>query len=104
MTASEYILASASPRRFDLMRAHGLRFRTVSAEVDETLPPDPDAPQPELPPQGEIPSPLDPPSGCAYHTRCPLRFERCDRERPPMYPAPHGGMAACHLLDPDLKQ
>lgn len=76
----------------------------TKALLAAALPPDPDAPQPELPPQGEIPSPLDPPSGCAYHTRCPLRFERCDRERPPMYPAPHGGMAACHLLDPDLKQ
>jgi len=67
------------------------------------LPPDPDAPQPDLPPQGEIPSPLDPPPGCPYHTRCPLRFERCDTVRPPMFHAPHGGMAACHLLDPDLR-
>lgn len=68
------------------------------------LPPNPDAPQPELPPQGELPSPLDPPSGCTYHTRCPLRFDRCDRVRPPMFPTPHGGMAACHLLDPDLNK
>lgn len=44
MTASEYILASASPRRSELMRDHGLRFRTVPAEVDETLPPDTDGP------------------------------------------------------------
>lgn len=67
------------------------------------LPPDPDAPQPELPPQGEIPSPLDPPSGCAYHTRCPLKMERCETVRPPMFASPHGGMAACHLLDPDVQ-
>lgn len=44
MIASEYILASASPRRSELMRDHGLRFRTVPAEVDETLPPDTDGP------------------------------------------------------------
>ena len=67
------------------------------------LPPDPDAPQPDLPPQGEIPSPLDPPPGCPYHTRCPLRFDRCHQVRPPMFPSPHGGMAACHLLDPELR-
>ncbi|MFD2647140.1 oligopeptide/dipeptide ABC transporter ATP-binding protein [Devosia albogilva] len=68
------------------------------------LPPDPDAPPPDLPPQGEIPSPLDPPSGCPYHTRCPLRFDRCDSVRPTMFAAPHGGGAACHLLDPELRR
>lgn len=73
----------------------------TKALLAANLPPDPDAPRPELPPQGEIPSPLNPPSGCAYHTRCPLRFDRCDRERPPNYPAPHGGTAACHLLASD---
>jgi oligopeptide/dipeptide ABC transporter ATP-binding protein len=76
----------------------------TKALLAANLPPDPDAPRPELPPQGEIPSPLNPPSGCTYHTRCPLRFERCDRERPASYPAPHGGTAACHLLDPELSR
>jgi oligopeptide/dipeptide ABC transporter ATP-binding protein len=73
----------------------------TKALLAAALPPDPDAPAPELPPQGEIPSPLNPPSGCAYHTRCPLSFERCSRERPKAYVAPHGGLAACHLLDMD---
>ncbi|MBL8589876.1 MAG: ABC transporter ATP-binding protein [Methylobacteriaceae bacterium] len=31
---------------------------------------------------GELPSPFDPPSGCAFHPRCPLAFERCRREEP----------------------
>lgn len=73
----------------------------TKALLAAALPPDPDAPQAELPPQGEIPSPLDPPPGCPYHTRCPLRFDRCDKERPAMHPTPHGGAAACHLLDPE---
>ncbi len=41
----------------------------TKAMLAAALPPDPDAPEPELPPQGELPSPLDPPSGCPYHTR-----------------------------------
>ncbi|MFD1912166.1 oligopeptide/dipeptide ABC transporter ATP-binding protein [Halodurantibacterium flavum] len=76
----------------------------TKALLAAALPPDPDAPPAELPPQGEIPSPLDPPQGCPYHTRCPLRFGRCDRERPAMHAAPHGGLAACHLLDPDPRE
>lgn len=76
----------------------------TKALLAAALPPNPDAPQPELPPQGELPSPLDPPPGCTYHTRCPLRFDRCDKVRPAMFPTPHGGMAACHLLDPELQK
>jgi len=33
---------------------------------------------------GEMPSPIDPPAGCAFHPRCPLAFDRCRRERPPL--------------------
>ena len=32
--------------------------------------------------KGELPSPFNPPQGCAFHTRCPLAFDRCRRERP----------------------
>ena len=74
----------------------------TKALLAAALPPDPDAPRPELPPRGEIPSPLDPPSGCPYHTRCPLSFDTCRQVRPRMLAAPHGGAAACHLLDPQV--
>ena len=40
---------------------------------------------------GEIPSPIDPPSGCAFHPRCPLAFDRCRRESPPLVDG-----VACH--------
>jgi dipeptide transport system ATP-binding protein len=33
---------------------------------------------------GEPPSPFDPPAGCAFHPRCPLAFDRCSIEKPPL--------------------
>jgi dipeptide transport system ATP-binding protein len=33
---------------------------------------------------GEPPSPFAPPPGCAFHTRCPLAFDRCRVEKPPL--------------------
>ena len=32
--------------------------------------------------EGEMPSPINPPTGCAFHPRCPLAFDRCREERP----------------------
>lgn len=36
----------------------------------------------ELP--GDVPSPVNPPTGCRFHPRCPLAFDRCTRETPGM--------------------
>jgi oligopeptide/dipeptide ABC transporter ATP-binding protein len=32
--------------------------------------------------RGEPPSPRNPPSGCTFHPRCPLAFDKCSAERP----------------------
>ena len=32
--------------------------------------------------KGEMPSPFNPPSGCTFHPRCPLAFDRCKIEEP----------------------
>ena len=37
--------------------------------------------------RGELPSPINPPSGCAFHTRCPIAFDRCRVESPGLEPA-----------------
>lgn len=31
---------------------------------------------------GEPPSPMNPPRGCVFSTRCPYKFDRCEREKP----------------------
>ena len=48
------------------------------------------------PVEGEIPNPISPPSGCTFHPRCPLAFDRCRREPPPTLDF-QGGSAACFL-------
>jgi len=46
---------------------------------------------------GEQPSARNPPSGCRFHTRCPLRAERCGAEEPALEPLDAGRRVACHL-------
>jgi len=48
---------------------------------------------------GDIPSPVDPPSGCRFHTRCPVAFERCKVEDPPFRDYGGGHFAACHWVE-----
>ncbi len=48
---------------------------------------------------GDVPSPVNPPSGCPFHTRCPLREDRCTREVPTLRPVAAGHEVACHLVD-----
>jgi peptide/nickel transport system ATP-binding protein len=55
------------------------------------------APADRKPLRGEVPSPARPPSGCRFHPRCPVAFERCPREMPQLYPVPQ---AAAQNLQP----
>jgi dipeptide transport system ATP-binding protein len=45
---------------------------------------DPSAKRERIILKGELPSPFDPPAGCPFNPRCPLVFDRCRVERPPV--------------------
>jgi peptide/nickel transport system ATP-binding protein len=48
---------------------------------------------------GEMPDASRIPSGCRFHPRCPLAFDRCRVEDPPLFPAGPGHAAACLLVE-----
>lgn len=49
--------------------------------------------------EGDVPSPLNPPTGCRFHTRCPLAFDKCSQEEPPFKDYGQEHYAACWLLE-----
>jgi peptide/nickel transport system ATP-binding protein len=51
--------------------------------------------------RGETPSPAAIPSGCRFHTRCPLAFDRCPSEDPPDFQPGPGRRSACWLAERD---
>jgi len=49
--------------------------------------------------EGEIPSPRNPPSGCRFHTRCPVAFDRCSKEEPKFWSISPTHFSKCHLAE-----
>ena len=47
--------------------------------------------------EGDVPSPVHIPSGCPFHTRCPKRFEPCDKEVPVYKEVKNQRWVSCHL-------
>ena len=54
-----------------------------------------------VPIEGAPPSLINVPPGCAFHPRCPHRFEPCDNERPAFEDRGGGHPEACHLTAQD---
>ena len=49
---------------------------------------------------GETPDAAHVPTGCRFHPRCPLAFDRCLVEEPPLFDVGGGQSAACWLAEP----
>ncbi|MEX2011289.1 MAG: ABC transporter ATP-binding protein [Chloroflexota bacterium] len=48
---------------------------------------------------GETPDAAHVPAGCRFHPRCPLVFDRCRVEEPPLFDVGRGQSAACWLVE-----
>jgi oligopeptide/dipeptide ABC transporter ATP-binding protein len=51
--------------------------------------------------KGETPNAAAIPAGCRFHPRCPLAFDRCRVEEPPLFDVGGGQQAACWLAEGD---
>jgi oligopeptide/dipeptide ABC transporter ATP-binding protein len=47
---------------------------------------------------GDVPNPRNPPKGCHFHTRCPVRTERCMQDPPTLQEVTSGHHVSCHLI------
>jgi peptide/nickel transport system ATP-binding protein len=54
--------------------------------------------------RGLPPSLIQVPPGCAFHPRCPHRFDPCDRDVPALLPVDGHHAAACHLTLADKER
>jgi oligopeptide/dipeptide ABC transporter ATP-binding protein len=63
--------------------------------------PDPSARRRPVILAGETPDPSRIPSGCRFHPRCPVAFDRCRTVDPPLFDLGGGHEAACLLVGPD---
>ena len=51
--------------------------------------------------KGETPDAAHIPTGCRFHPRCPVAFDRCKVEEPPLFDLGGGQSAACWLIEKD---
>ncbi|MEX2184759.1 MAG: ABC transporter ATP-binding protein [Chloroflexota bacterium] len=52
--------------------------------------------------QGETPDAAHIPAGCRFNPRCPVAFDRCRVEEPPLFDVGGGQSAACWLAEPGV--
>jgi oligopeptide/dipeptide ABC transporter ATP-binding protein len=53
---------------------------------------------------GETPDAAHIPTGCRFNPRCPVAFDRCRVEEPPLFDVGGGQQSACWLAEPSLAE
>ncbi len=69
----------------------------TKALISASLPAHPKSQREEIVLTGEVPSPINPPTGCTFHPRCPVAFDRCPGEVPVLKEIESGHTVSCHL-------
>lgn len=49
--------------------------------------------------EGEIPSAMHIPFGCAFHSRCPEKMDKCEVHEPVLWELADGRVVSCHLYE-----
>jgi dipeptide transport system ATP-binding protein len=75
----------------------------TKALLSATPTPDPTRKRERIVLKGELPSPLNPPSGCTFHPRCPIAFEKCARINPTLI-AHERSLVACHAVNDSFQE
>ncbi len=61
--------------------------------------PDPNLTRERIILQGDVPSPVNPPSGCRFHPRCPVAFDHCAVQEPPLIEVSPDHLVACWRVE-----
>jgi oligopeptide/dipeptide ABC transporter ATP-binding protein len=77
--------------------------RALVSVMPSPEPPEPGQRAQRLILAGETPDAAHVPSGCRFHPRCPLAFERCRVEEPPLFDVGGDQRAACWLAESDAR-
>jgi oligopeptide/dipeptide ABC transporter ATP-binding protein len=74
--------------------------RALVSVSPSTDPPDGDEADERVILVGETPDAAHIPSGCRFHPRCPVAFDRCRTDEPPLFDVGDGHQAACWFAEP----
>jgi peptide/nickel transport system ATP-binding protein len=78
---------------------HNPYTKALVSVAPTTTPPAPGARPKRTILAGETPDAAHVPPGCRFHPRCPLVFDRCRVEEPPLFDVGGGQSAACWLVE-----
>jgi peptide/nickel transport system ATP-binding protein len=78
---------------------HNPYTKALVSVAPTTTPPSPGARPKRTILAGETPDAAHVPAGCRFHPRCPLVFDRCRVEEPPLFDVGRGQSAACWLVE-----